>query len=322
MVSGTVSMLNHTYRSCTTCYVTFCICIFQLKLYAQKQSTIPEIDDTYSAKGGNGKTWKNRLDNDKRITTIIICTQVFVAFFVAIIIALIAIAHFLPKCFVKDRNSDECCLCKGKTRKKFWTYFNSYDRKPLIFSTALLSAFATLYMLALASAAVHFRDHDMDKNLRTIHNFESRNTPYDILYSLPVAVMVCDLFSAILCVIAVSVGLFFLTCCPTRTCCSSDYDTKNGCSYFLLSASIIFPIFSIFIHFPYIAIAFLNNAYHAGSIFVYYSVLSFALFVMIELIFKSLIKCGKTLTNNVKCTEVCCAYIVSITCELCESSVE
>ena len=272
---------------------------FQLKLYAQKQSINPEIDDTYSAKGGNGDTWKERLENDKRIAHIIVCAQIFVATFAVIFIGCITAARLLPKLCVRNGDEGEqFCQCSESSRIKLVNLFKSNDTIAIIFCSSAISTLINIYVLALDCAAVDYRNKQEDVDLKVIHNWESLGSSYDILYNLPVIVLVFDLISTVLCGIIVIFSSCFLIIRPTSECCFDNREERSAFSACCLSTSTLSAVFCILMHIPYISIAFLNDAYHAGSMFIYYSLLIFALFVVIELMFKAMFKCKDSYFNR------------------------
>ena len=61
-------------------------------------------------------------------------------------------------------------------------------------------------------------------------------------------------------------------CCqPLKEFLTTMYENCRPSWYVLLSFIILGPILSVIAHSPYIAIAYLNDGYHAGSIFIYYT---------------------------------------------------
>lgn len=331
LLEGSIYILYIIFR-----IIIFSAIQFQLKLYAQKQSANPEIDDTYSAKGGNGDTWKKRLDSDTNIAKVIICAQIFIAIFAVIIIALIVSVRLVPKflnsetlsdskcCTTTDDKSKTCickdnllcicplCICPcykkyikygnplsctGASLEKYAKFLYSHETMPLIFSTAVISILFCLYTLSLDVAAVYYRNDMYNKflDLRVLYSTDDIGKPYSILYNLPVVVLVFDTVSTAIWFIVVFVSLIIVISCPHL-----DDKMKPGYFAFSLLTSIICAVFVIFIHFPYIAIAFLNDAYHAGSMFIYYSIVTFTLFVLVEVVYKSNIKCRLVCFSQLK----------------------
>ena len=268
-----------------SCVVSMMPFLLQLKLYAQRKSINPKIDDSYSAKAGNEYTWREILKGDKRIAEIIICAQIFIVVFAIVVAALLTIVCLLPKRFGQKGISDSDA-CKKLSRT-----FNTDDNAAIIFSAAILSIIATFYIVALDSAAIEIRNEEKDTELRMIHAASnSAGKSYKILYNLPDVVLVFDILFAFLCgllVIVCLVRFIWLKCSDD----DSDGVSQNDVTFSFLSISIFFPLFSILMHSPYIAIAFLNDAYHAGSMFLYYSIVTFSLFVINEIIYKSFMKC-------------------------------
>ena len=221
-----------------------------------------------------------RLKSDQKIAEIIVCSQVFIAFFAMIIIALLLITTLLPKCCNISSNAKYGLKCVPPWLS-LRNFFYSEDKKTLIISSVVLSTFINSYLLALDSVAVHDRN-STDTDLSTLYNSS-------ILTWLPVIVLVLDLSSCIIFASLITCVLCVNVCCPT---CK---EKKTALSYCCLSASLVCTIFSILMHFPYISIAFLNDAYHAGSIFIYYSIVIFVSFVIIEIVYKSVVtKCDLT----------------------------
>lgn len=68
--------------------------------------------------------------------------------------------------------------------------------------------------------------------------------------------------------------------CTNLEKCMQHFKNKE---YYYLALSIVGPSFSLAIHLPYIMIAFLNDAYHASSVFIVYIIIAFVLFGAIEL---------------------------------------
>ena len=66
-------------------------------------------------------------------------------------------------------------------------------------------------------------------------------------------------------------------------CLENSMQRFKNKEYYYLALSVLGPSFSLVIHLPYIMIAFLNDAYHASSVFVVYIIIAFVLFGAIEL---------------------------------------
>ena len=72
--------------------------------------------------------------------------------------------------------------------------------------------------------------------------------------------------------------LSFVTCWKSSKC-----KLIGRHQYFVLAISTVGPIFTLVIHLPYIAIAYLNDAAYATSTFIYYTIVLFVIFGALEL---------------------------------------
>ena len=133
-----------------------------------------------------------------------------------------------------------------------------------VFGVALVSLVINLYALALDICAVHFH---VNKRIEV--------DPTNLI-QLPYWTLVFDLLAILICT---TFWLLSLFCSQQCTQCCSLLNNKE---YIFLALSTSGPILSVVIHLPYIAIAYLNDAYHASSIFIYYTIVTFVLFSALE----------------------------------------
>ncbi len=176
---------------------------------------------------------------------------------------IIAIALLLIK--LNTKRWDTILHNKAETRKA-----NKYTQSK-IFSIAATSFFVNVYALILDSIALNTNKH-------VVINEHYVN-------ALPYYVTVVDI-----------VGAFFWMGCwivslisfclkdihdnaeyPCSWCC------KKGQEYMCLALSTLGPLISLVVHIPYIAIAYLNDASYATSIFIYYTVTVFVVFGTLDL---------------------------------------
>ncbi len=68
------------------------------------------------------------------------------------------------------------------------------------------------------------------------------------------------------------------------------YAEDESAEYLLLALSILPPVISFTVHLPYITIAYLNDASHATSMFIYYILVVFAFFSAIDLTYSTYIE--------------------------------
>ena len=86
----------------------------------------------------------------------------------------------------------------------------------------------------------------------------------------------------IITLIFTSIGLLLSTVFWGLSSCLSVSETRKKLQFIFLALSMLGPIFAIVIHVPYIVIAFLNDAYHASSVFIFYTVATFVLFAALN----------------------------------------
>lgn len=135
-----------------------------------------------------------------------------------------------------------------------------------------------LYAIAMDAAAVHYRDKHMlsKSDLEAIDSESKLGHLVDVLHKLPIVVLIFDIVGFM-----ISIGIFLIfTALYLR-----DKDLKGKRQEMVVSVSplMLGPVFALITHSPYITIAYINDAYYAGSIFVYYMVTFFACFAAVHL---------------------------------------
>ena len=134
---------------------------------------------------------------------------------------------------------------------------NKYTQSK-IFSIAATTFFVNVYALILDSIALY----------TIVNEHVIINEHY--LNALPYYIFAIDV-----------VGALFWMGCWIASLCSYCLDIKK--EYICLALSTLGPTFSLVIHIPYIAIAYLNDASYATSIFIYYTITLFVLFGTLDL---------------------------------------
>ena len=123
-------------------------------------------------------------------------------------------------------------------------------------------------------AAFGYRENPPKSVISNIHHGNGVGDPFTLLYEIPVIVLVLDImFGMILSFLFIFVSLY----------CIGKKNYNDCCNPFLwLCLSTLGFVFCIITHLPFIAIAYLNDAYHAGSIFIYYTIITLILFAVVE----------------------------------------
>ena len=231
-------------------YYVLCITL-QLQLYASQQTYSAKIDASYSAKAyianPNNNPELSKLTFEEasvhNIKALIIVSQLF------IIILSIAIIIIIICLFVRSK--------QNHWAKKM------ESRKPLILSIAVVSTTVTIYNFIVTCCSVaYWKKYTND----SLYKYDQpRNTaPVTML-------LLSDFFS--LCFLSV---LAIIVCYTCKGTCSQhqrlDSSQKSSSWYVILPFTIVSPIVSYIAHSPYIVIAYLNDGHHAGSMFIYYTI--------------------------------------------------
>ena len=177
------------------------------------------------------------------------------------------------------------CMVKGRQYQRF--YRVQLKHKPAINKQAILISASVngmvflLYALALDMAAIYYRNNSLLSDVDTIHHSDKIGRPFDILYNLPIVVLVFDAVAALPCIIVL---LFVIV----QFCYKGS--KKDEYSIVSVKPILLGPIFSLTAHSPFIAIAYINDAYYAGSIFIYYVIIFFACFAAVHLTMNACLK--------------------------------
>ena len=180
-----------------------------------------------------------------------------------------------------------CAYCNSKkSQKKEIIKEHTVQRLAVIMSVSINGMMFLLYSIALDAAAIHYRNNSLLSDIKIINHRDKGGQPYDILYNVPIAILIFDLVAFIVCIIMLIL---------VAVCFCSQKKSNDGYSLFTVTPLILGPVFGIITHSPFIAIAYINNAYYAGSIFVYYMVVFFVCFAAIHLTMSA---CLKSLVKN------------------------
>ena len=187
-----------------------------------------------------------------------------------------------------------------------------------VHSLTVLSLITNIYILCLACFAIRYWQHQGESELKDLfHKVEIGRTLGPLVF-----VLIVDTVCLVWWVIWTVVGLVCMcmnkqiceekcTCesesrrgtCHCKACTSDQSDDSElkcehcinctNCRYDylpFLSLTVLSPIFCIIAHSPYIAIAYLDDGSHASSMFIYYSILGYAIFGSIALVIFSLVR--------------------------------
>ena len=235
------------------CDNLMCFLFYQLKNFIEKKSYNPSIDENYFA----------RSEIDTEAILPLSTADYIVAFYVAGFVIVGLICCILLWTYRVTKHWDRR-LVKLSTRRNVNKYVQSK-----IFSVAVTAGVLILYVLVLDIFAV-----TSAINRRPIlhtRNVDDRALPYIVLT-----------FDLVL--NAIWLGFWTFSCgIWIRNYKDLNYATKESKEYLLLALSTVPPVLCLIVHLPYIAIAYINDASNATSMFIYYTLVVFTFFGTLDL---------------------------------------
>ena len=145
------------------------------------------------------------------------------------------------------------------------------QKKAAIISFVTIGFVRLVLIVAFDGSATHYTQNLFEVELERIHH--DNNTEHNILYSTPFILLAFDVaFLMIYLVVVIVLALLI----------KFKVDVKG---YYHLAVTLSLPIASILLHLPYIAIAYLNDANHAGSVLILYTIVTLLEFIVLQFIF-------------------------------------
>ena len=172
-------------------------------------------------------------------------------------------------------------------------------KKAAIVSFVTIGFVRLALIVAFDGSATHYTQNLFEVELERIHH--DKNTEHNILYSTPFILLAFDIvFLMIYFVAVVVLGLRILR---------FKVDDKG---YYHLAFTLSLPIASILLHLPYIAIAYLNDANHAGSVLILYAIVTFLEFIVLQFIFTQwfTFRHSKPSYCSIQCHVICLVLIM------------
>ena len=154
------------------------------------------------------------------------------------------------------------------------------------------------------SFAIHNRNHHWDKEVEDIYHPGKLGSLNDIMFHVPDELLAFDILACVSHIIFVCIAI----CSKKEWCCANLIANNNfkDLHYYFLSLTALSFVLSSLMHAPYIAMAYLSDAHYASSIFIYYMMILFIEFGLLQYIFN-------TYFNRIQCSFkiVMCLAIVS-----------
>ena len=258
-----------------------------MKAYVQEQSITARVDDSYAASAMNNVSFMDATrdyGDDADYLTIyfnIVYPVIILICMLGIIILLMA----LFVCVHKHRYSDE------NKRIRFQKLTRRF--RAGIISFTIISFVRLLMILGMDAAAVRYTHHSTEEETRLLISNRQCDKYLGALYHIPHVVLTLDslIFVVHFAIVIVAVMSHF------RAKRANDQDDKlqrDVRTYYTLGLTVVCLILSLFMHLPFIAIAYLNDANYAGSIFSFHTVITIVEFLILEYIFISYFRLRKT----------------------------
>ena len=219
----------------------------------------PSIDENYFA--------RSEIDTEDILP--VSTADFIVAYYVAGFIIVILITAILLWTYRVTHHWDKKLMRLSKRSRA-----NKYAQSK-IFSVAVTTGVLIVCVLVLDCLGI--KTLRENKPILQTRNIDDRLLPYMVL--------VFD-------VILSAVWLLCWICSCGKWICNYrnfDYANDESAEYLLLALSILPTVISFTVHLPYITIAYLNDASHATSMFIYYTLVVFAFFSAIDLTYSTYI---------------------------------
>lgn len=254
----------------------------QLHSYVWSQSITPHLDNSYSALAVNNETYDSFVFGNVPVANIILACPIAVTVLVFIVITMLLVIY---------------------------TTRDQWKRKPPL----TVGAKATMLSLAVTNSSYSMFVIVLDYNaivagrnqLHSIHGQGGTGTPYNVLYNIPVAVLVID-------VVATLPSYFLASQVYDYMFKRNISDIKDN-QYYRLVLSTIGVFISLLNHAPYMLMAYFVDAYYTSGVLIFYIFMVLLWFSLQEFIFDSWLR--KTDKDNLqlkclKCSKHTCACSV------------
>ena len=280
--------------------ILYTFTILQLKLYTEQQSIYPNIPESYKPTAVSKDTLEDVINN---VTTSIPLldphiSRIGIMIGLPIAIAIVAITVIIIALLLYT------CGEKGERH-----YLSSHSKATII-SIAFISFNKLVLFLCLDIGAVSRRDQLENLNYSAKEIYNAMNLTHNA-YRIPYILLAFDIVSFIstMLIIVIStcvIPRFEFRCLQSNRLCIWKCWQKTpiqNFKYYCLSLTIIPLIFSGLCHAPYIIMAYVSDSSYASSVFVYYMVVIFIEFGLIQYTFR-------TYYNRSKGTVLCITLII------------
>lgn len=209
-------------------------------------------------------------DENNRLTNIVISIQVLLVF----IVVTLLVSVFLLRKYTTILPQNRCA-------SKISSGSEAIEKYSTDISVTIISFHILLYIVSLDGVALYSRKYPPNEQISTIYYGSDPGDPFSVLYNLPLLVTTFDIAVVL---VSFTMLVIALVCYGYQHFDSKDneigYSTQKWLMFLHLSS--VGPVLTVLMHAPFIVIAYLNDGFHAGSIFVYYIASVFTGFLLLK----------------------------------------
>ena len=226
-----------------------------MKTFVKEQDANANIDDSYNAMVADRDEVSRIIrEENNRLTNVVIVLQVtFVVFVVTLTVVILLLRRYTnftgKRCNRKKHNSSK-----------------TIQQQSMVISISIITFHLLIYILVLDGVALYNRQNPPHPEISAIYRNEEPGDPFSFFYNLPLLIIT---FDAIVTIVSFIMLFIALLCCSFRYFKPEMDFSKKW--VLLLQLSTVGLILILLMHAPFISNAYLNDAFHASSVFIYYS---------------------------------------------------
>ena len=223
-----------------------------MKTFVKEQDANANIDDSYNAMVADRDEVSRIIrEENNRLTNVVIILQVtFVVFVVTLTVVILLLQRYTN--LTRKR-------CNGNSSK-------TIQQQSTVISISIITFHFLIYILVLDGVALYNRQNPPHPEISAIYRNEEPGDPFSFFYNLPLLIIT---FDAIVTIVSFIMLFIALLCCSFRYFKPEMDFSKKW--VLLLQLSTVGLILILLMHAPFISNAYLNDAFHASSVFIYYA---------------------------------------------------
>ena len=227
-----------------------------MKTFVEEQDASGKIDDSYNAMVADRDEVSRIIrEENNRLTNVVIILQVTFVIFVATLVFAILLLRRYTNFTRKRGNGKKCDTSKN------------IQQQSTIISISIITFHFLIYILVLDGVALYNRQNPPDPEISAIYRNEEPGDPFSIIYNLPLLIIIFDVTMTIFSFIMLFVALL----CSSFRYFKPEMENFSKKWVLFLKLSIVGLILVLLMHAPLISNAYLHDAFHASSVFIYYA---------------------------------------------------